>query len=109
MTVQMILILMDTYDILMLRKEFLCICLSDFQNFFRRDLFILMKTDDIVSVHPAGVFIPDLFFPDPCLIYFIIVYGVSVIGPLDKDISLFDLFITKDIFENISHSAVTFC
>ncbi len=61
MTVKMFLVLMDTDNILMSGEKSFGIQLTQLKNLCRCYIFILMKTHDLMGVHPAGILIPKSF------------------------------------------------
>ena len=109
MAVQMFFILVDTDNTLKSVEEFVCKLFSEFKDLSGSNSFIFMEADEVVSIHPAGVFIPESFFCKPGLIDLIIGNGISGIGSCDFSESFFDLFMAENIFENISHRSVTIC
>ena len=58
MTVQMVFILVDTDQGLVIREKLVGKLTSHIEDFGRGDLLVLMKTYDIVRVHPSRIFIP---------------------------------------------------
>lgn len=57
-TVQVVFILMDADQGLVIWEKLIGKLAPHIENFRRRDLFVLMKTYDVVRIHPSGIFIP---------------------------------------------------
>ncbi len=53
MNVKMVFVLMDTYQTLMSREEFLTELSSDLQALLRRDLLVFVEADDVVRIHSS--------------------------------------------------------
>ena len=106
MTVQMLLILVYRYQALMIRKEPVNKLPSDLEYLFWCYLFILVKTDDVMGVHPAGVFIPQTLFCKPCLIDLIIIYSLTVIRACYLYTCFLKRIIPENILDRISHGSV---
>ena len=109
MTMQVVFILMHTDHILMIRKKPFCKFCADFKDLLRCHLLVFVEADDVMGIHPPGVFIPEPLLGKPGLIDFIIVNGLTWIRTGDFDITLFYLFVTKDVFEDVPHGPVAFC
>ena len=58
MAVQMVFILVDTDQGLVIREKLIGKLASHIEDFGRGDLLVLMKTYDVVRVHPSGIFVP---------------------------------------------------
>jgi hypothetical protein len=58
MAVKVIFVLMYTDYILMPGEKLFGKFSSDFKNLLRCDLFIFVETDNVMGIHPSGVFIP---------------------------------------------------
>lgn len=56
--VQMIFVLMNTDQGLVIREKLIGKLTSHIEDFGRSDLLVLMKTYDVVRVHPSGIFVP---------------------------------------------------
>ena len=53
MNVKMVFVLMDTYQTLMSREEFLTELSSDLQALLRRDLLVFVEAEDVVRIHSS--------------------------------------------------------
>ena len=103
----MIPVLMHTNDALMIREESVSKLSADIKALLWSDRFILVKTDYIVGVHPAGVLSPYLLFKQEGGIHFVPADFFVVVWPGYINIALPDLVIAKDIFYCVSHPFVT--
>ena len=103
MDMEMILVLVDTDQALMSRKEFFAEFSSDLQALFRSDFLILVEADDVVGIHPPGIFLPEPLLCEECLIDIIVGDPGWFIGPGDVDIAAQDLPVLEDIFDHVPH------
>ena len=92
-----------------IRKELLAEDLSDFQTFCRGYEILCMETNYMMGAHPSGIFLPELFLIQKCLIYISYSNTALVKRPLKCYISFSDFSILEDISDEGSHCAVRFC
>ena len=103
---KMVFILMYADQILMIRKEVLGKSASNLETFFRSDFFIFMKTDNVVCVHSAGVFVPHFFLFEESAVNMIPINCFIGIRTCDFYKSFNDFLILKDVVNHISHRSV---
>ena len=105
-TMKMLLVLMDSYNTLVIWEEFFGKLFSYFQNLYWSNLFITMEADDIVCIHPAIVFVPKFLLFKPGLIYLIWSYLIRSIWTYNLFIMLTKLFFLQDILEAVPHGTM---
>lgn len=103
---KMVFVLMYADQILMIRKEVLGKSASNLETFFRSDFFIFMKTDNVVCVHSAGVFVPHFFLFEESAVNMIPINCFIGIRTCDFYKSFNDFLILKDVVNHISHRSV---
>ena len=103
MDMEMILVLVDADQALISRKEFPTEFPSDLQTLLRGDLLVFVEADNVMGVHPPGVFLPEPLFREECLIDIIVSDSGWFIGAGDIDIALQDLPVLEDILDHIPH------
>ena len=108
MSMYVVLVLMNRNENLKSGEPFFSEFLCEFEDLQRRDLFILMKADDIMVIHTTGVFTPKLPFITECFINMIPIDHIRLIRTLYVNISVFRLRLLKYIFYAVSYCCV-FC
>ena len=103
MDVKMVFVLVDADQALISRKEFFAEFSSDLQTLLRGDLLVLVETDDVVCIHPPGVFLPEPLLLEECLIDMIVGDPGWFIGAGNVDIAVQDLPVLEDIFDHVPH------
>ena len=108
MAMQMLLVLMYADKVLEAREEFFGKCLSDLQHLPWRNRLVFVEADDVVRVHPPGVFLPEPLFSKPGPIERVIIDRFPGERSGDLDVALLDFFIAQDIFKDVPHCPVAF-
>lgn len=103
MDVKMVFILVDADQTLISRKEFFAEFSSDLQTLLRGDLLVLVETDDVVCIHPPGVFLPEPLLLEECPVDIIVSDPGWFIGAGNVDIAVQDLPVLEDIFDHVPH------
>ena len=108
MAMHMLLVLMYADKVLEAREEFFGKCLSDLQHLPWRNRLVLVEADDVVRVHPPGVFLPEPLFSKPGPVERVIIDRFPGERSGDLDVALLDFFIAQDIFKDVPHCPVAF-
>ena len=103
MDVKMVFVLVDADQALISRKEFFAEFSSDLQTLLRGDLLVLVETDDVVCIHPPGVFLPEPLLLEECPVDIIVSDPGWFIGAGNVDIAVQDLPVLEDIFDHVPH------
>ena len=98
MTVQMVFVLVDADQALETTEEFVNEHPPNLEALCCGDLFIFVKADDVVGIHPARIFSPLSFFLQE-----------ASVGTGDIDITFRDLIVAEDIGDNVAHCPVALC
>lgn len=106
MDMKVILVLVDTDQALMFRKEFIYKLPADFHALGRSDFFIPVKTDDVMGIHPSRVLMPQPFFVQKGSVDVIPGDRICGIWPSNIDKTILHLLILKNILDNISHCSM---
>ena len=109
MTVQMVFVLVDADQALETTEEFVNEHPPNLEALCCGDLFIFVKADDVVGIHPARIFSPLSFFLQEAPVHTGPVNTSRSVGTGDIDITFRDLIVAEDIGDNVAHCPVALC
>ena len=102
----MILILMDADQILVFRKKPICERPSNPHAQLRSDRLILVETDNIVGIHPAGILFPQALFKKEGPVYLIRDDSFMLIRSGHFSIPFLYLVASQNIGDHIPHCSM---
>ena len=99
-------VLMDRNQALVSGEKLVAESSPDLHALFRSHLLVPVKADDVVCVHPSGVFLPDFLLLKECLVNIIVSNPVRFIRTDDVRIPFNDFLLLKHVLDHVLHCSM---
>ena len=104
--VKVVSVLMDSDQALVSGEKLVAESSPHLHALFRSHLLVPVKADDVVCVHPSGVFLPDSLLLKECLVNIIVSDPVWFIRTDDVRIPFNNFLLLKHVLDHVLHCSM---